>query len=167
LHRTDYDLKQHEKFSGKDLKINDPETNEKITPHVIEPAVGINRLFLMALIDSYEVQDARTILKLKPILAPYKVAVFPLLKNKPELIAKAEEVYKMLQERIDGKIVWDDRGNIGKRYLAQDEIGTPWCVTVDFESLEDNAVTVRERDDASQHRVAISDLALFFLTRLL
>jgi glycyl-tRNA synthetase len=166
-YRTDYDLKQHEKFSGKDLKINDPETNEKITPHVIEPAVGINRLFLMALIDSYGVQDARTILKLKPILAPYKVAVFPLLKNKPELIAKAEEVYKMLQEKIDGKIVWDDRGNIGKRYLAQDEIGTPWCVTVDFESLEDNAVTVRERNDASQQRIAISDLASFFLTRLL
>ncbi len=158
-YRTDYDLKQHEKFSGKDLKINDPETNEKITPHVIEPAVGINRLFLMALIDGYEVQDARTILKLKPILAPYKVAVFPLLKNKPELIAKAEEVYKMLQEKIDGKIIWDDRGNIGKRYLSQDEIGTPWCVTVDFDTLQDNTVTIRERDDATQQRVAISDLA--------
>lgn len=166
-YRTDYDLTQHEKYSGRELKINDPETNEKITPYVIEPAVGINRLFLMALADSYEIIDERTVLKLKPVLAPYKVAVFPLLKNKPELTAKAQEVYKMLQEKIDGKVVWDDRGNIGKRYLAQDEIGTPWCVTVDFETLEDNAVTIRNRDDASQERVAIDLLVNYFQSRLL
>jgi len=171
-YRTDYDLGQHAKNSGKTLEINDPETNEKVVPHVIEPAVGINRLFLMVLNDAY-VEDSsagsghvRVVLKLHPRLAPYKVAVFPLLKNKPELIAKAQDVYKMLKESIDGIVVWDDRGNIGKRYLAQDEIGTPFCVTVDFDTLEDDAVTVRDRDTAVQERIGISELAKYLATQL-
>lgn len=166
-YRTDYDLKQHAKHAGKVLEINDPETNEKVVPHVIEPAVGINRLFLMVLDDAYAQDGERTILKLHPRLAPYKVAVFPLLKNKPELSVKAQEVYKMLKESIDGIVVWDDRGNIGKRYLAQDEIGTPYCVTVDFDTLEDEAVTVRDRDSAAQERIRILDLAEYLRIGLL
>lgn len=129
-------------------------------PHVIEPAVGITRLFLMTLLDAYheegEGSDKRVVLKLKPALAPYKAAVFPLLRNKPELVAKAQEVYDLL--RAEYAVAWDDRGNIGKRYYAQDEIGTPQCITVDFQTLEDGTVTVRDRDAATQQRVAISEL---------
>lgn len=165
-YRTDYDLKQHIKFSGKDLSIIDPETNEKVLPHVIEPAVGVNRLFLMAIVDGYSEENGRVVMKLHPRIAPYKVAVFPLLKNKPELISRAKEVYKNLQNTIDGKVVWDDRGNIGKRYLSQDEVGTPWCVTIDFDSLTDNSVTVRDRDTATQERIEISALANYFSSKL-
>jgi len=166
-YRTNYDLEQHRKTSGKDISIIDPETNEKIIPHVIEPAVGINRLFLMTLIDSYVEEADRVVLKLHPRIAPYKAAVFPLLKNKPELVSKAKEVYALLQEKIDGKIVWDDRGNIGKRYLSQDEVGTPWCITIDFDSLDDNTVTVRNRNTAQQERLSINELAQFIQTSLL
>lgn len=165
-YRTNYDLSQHEKFSQKELVINDPETNEKIKPHVIEPAVGINRLFLMVLADAYTEEGERVVLKLAPKLAPVKAAVFPLLKNKTELVGKARDVYSMLKEEIDGIVMWDDRGNIGKRYLAQDEIGTPYCITIDFDTIEDNTVTVRDRDSASQERVAISELSKFLLTKL-
>ncbi len=158
-YRTDYDLSQHEEYSGKELTITDPETNQKIKPHVIEPAVGINRLFLMVLADAYSVEGERVVLKLAPRLAPYKVAVFPLLKNKLELVQKAKQVYTHLKDQIDGVVVWDDRGNIGKRYLSQDEIGTPFCVTVDFDSLNDDTVTLRDRDTAQQERIKISDLS--------
>jgi glycyl-tRNA synthetase len=163
-YRTDYDLNQHVKGSGKELYIVDPETNEKIVPHAIEPALGINRAMLMVLTDAYAEHDGRVLLKLHPNIAPYKVAVFPLLANKPELVEKARSIYKDLQK--DFMVIWDDRGNIGKRYLYQDEIGTPWCVTVDFDSLEDNAVTVRDRDTAEQKRVAISELAKYFHDKL-
>ena len=165
-YRADYDLLQHAKHAGKTLEINDPETNEKVVPHVIEPAVGINRLFLMVLNDAYVEDGERIVLKLHPRLAPYKVAVFPLLKNKPELTEKAQEVYKLLKDSIDGIVVWDDRGNIGKRYLAQDEVGTPFCVTVDFDTLEDDAVTVRDRDTAVQKRVGIDQLPEYLFKRL-
>jgi glycyl-tRNA synthetase len=157
-YRTDYDLNQHIKFSKKELSIVDPETNEKIIPYVIEPAVGMGRLFLMVLADAFTQEENRIILKINPKIAPYKVAVFPLLKNKPELVEKARSVYTMLKDAIDGIVVWDDRGNIGKRYLAQDEIGTPWCVTVDFDTLNDESVTIRDRDTAKQERVKLSDL---------
>ncbi|CAN5160423.1 glycine--tRNA ligase [soil metagenome] len=165
-YRTDYDLSQHEKHSNRELVINDPENNQKIKPHAIEPAVGINRLFLMVLADAFTEDGERLVLKLSPKLAPYKVAVFPLLKNKPELVEKAREVYSMLKEDIDGIVVWDDRGNIGKRYLSQDEVGTPFCVTVDFDSLEDNSVTVRDRDTAGQVRLAISELSDYLVKKL-
>lgn len=157
-YRTDYDLKQHIKFSDVDLSYVNPQTGQKIVPHVIEPAVGVNRLFLMVLCDAYWFDGAkqRTVLRLAPALAPYKAAVFPLLANKPELVAKAREVYAMLKE--DFSVVWDERGNIGKRYMAQDEIGTPLCITVDFQTLEDNTVTIRDRDTAEQKRVAIETL---------
>lgn len=163
-YRTDYDLTQHSKHSGKDLSVVDSETGKKIMPHVIEPAVGINRLFLMTLLDAYTEQEGRVFLKLKPSLAPFKAAVFPLLHNKPELIAKAEEVFNMLKK--DMQVAWDSRGNIGKRYASQDEIGTPFCITVDFDTLEDSAVTVRDRDLASQERVKISDLLQYLESKI-
>ena len=155
-YRTDYDLTKHSEFSKKELLIVDPQTNEKIVPHVIEPAVGINRLLLMTLLDSYVEDGERVILKLDPKLAPYKVAVFPLLANKEELVGKAREIYESLKKEM--MVAWDDRGNIGKRYFAQDEAGTPFCVTVDFQTLEDNTVTIRDRDTAKQDRIEISNL---------
>jgi glycyl-tRNA synthetase len=170
-YRTDYDLSQHSKHAKKELYITDPYTSEKIKPHVIEPAVGINRLFLMVLSDAYTEEDpstgsgqGRVVLKIAPKLASYKVAVFPLLSNKPELVEKARGIYKELKQNL--MAVFDDRGNIGKRYLYQDEIGTPWCVTVDFETLEDGAVTVRDRDTAQQERVKITELQKYFADKL-
>lgn len=165
-YRTNYDLTQHQEFSKKDLSITDPQTGEKILPHVIEPAVGINRLMLAVLVDAYREEEKRVVLSLPAHLAPVKVAVFPLLANKPELTEKAKEVYALLQSEIAGKVQWDDRGNIGKRYLAQDEVGTPFCVTIDFDSLEDKAVTVRDRDTATQERVKIEELVKYISVKL-
>lgn len=164
-YRTDYDLKQHMKFSGKSLEYTDPVTSEKFVPHVIEPAVGVGRMFLMSLVDAYTEEENRVVLKLNPKLAPYKVAVFPLLANKPDLIEKARALYLNLKSQFP--CVWDDRGNIGKRYMAQDEIGTPWCVTVDFQTLEDETVTVRDRDTAGQERVKISSLEKYISEKLI
>jgi glycyl-tRNA synthetase len=157
-YRSDYDLKQHAKFSNQPLEYTDPQTGRKFVPHVIEPALGIGRTFLMALCDAYNVDEAnqRTYLKLTPAIAPYKVAIFPLLKNKPELVAKAETIFNDISKTIP--CTWDDRGNIGKRYYYQDEIGTPYCITVDFQTLEDNTVTIRNRDTATQERIAIDTI---------
>ena len=170
-YRTNYDLTQHMNISKKDLTITDPHTGKKILPHVIEPAVGINRLLLMVLVDAYTEEDLpagrqgkRVVLKLHPRIAPYKVAVFPLLANKENLVEKAKEIYDDLKEHF--MVVLDDRGNIGKRYLAQDEIGTPWCVTVDFDSLEDDMVTVRDRNTTQQERVPIKNLSNYFHNKL-
>lgn len=155
-YRTDYDLQQHIKHSGKKLEYTDPFTGKKIVPHVIEPALGLNRALLMVLCDSLTEIEGRAVLQLKPELAPYKVAVFPLLANKPELVAKAKSLFDDLIQ--DFPIAWDSRGNIGKRYASQDEIGTPYCVTIDFDTLEDESVTVRDRDTAKQERVKIGKL---------
>jgi len=159
-YRTDYDLKAHASHSGKDMSYTDPETNEKFVPHVIEPSLGVERTLLAVLLEAYHEEgsdkDKRVVLKLKPALAPYKVAVFPLLKNKPELVKKAREIYDDLRQQFP--TAWDDRGNVGKRYYAQDEIGTPYCITVDFDSLEDKKVTVRDRDTMKQERVEIESL---------
>ena len=155
-YRTDFDLRNHEKSSGQNLKYRDPDTNEEFIPHVIEPTWGVDRSVLVTLIDAYSEKDGKVILKLKPKLAPYKAAVFPLLANKPELIKVARKIYLDLKQ--DFMIAWDDRGNIGKRYASQDEIGTPFCITVDFQSLEDKMVTVRDRDSAKQERIKISEL---------
>lgn len=163
-YRTDYDLTKHAEASKKELTIMDPETNEKITPHVIEPAVGLNRLLLMALIDSYTEVEGRVFLKLSPKLAPYKAAVFPLLANKPELVEKARGIFDDLKK--DYMVAWDSRGNIGKRYLSQDEAGTPYCITADFQTLEDETVTVRDRDSATQERLKISDLHNFLASKV-
>ncbi len=155
-YRTDYDLRQHMEASGEDLTIEDPAGGKRITPHVIEPAVGINRLLLMVLLDSYSEDGERVVLKLDPKIAAYKAAVFPLLANKPDLVKKARSIYDALKQDLN--VVWDDRGNIGKRYFAQDEIGTPFCLTVDFQTLEDNTVTLRDRDSAKQERLKIPEL---------
>jgi glycyl-tRNA synthetase len=163
--RTDYDLTQHMKFSGVDLRYTDPISNEKYIPWILETSMGMGRLFLAVLCDAYAVEtlpngDSRTVLKIDPQLAPVKVAVSPLLKNKPELVAKAREVYSILKKEF-GAVAWDDNGNVGKRYRRQDEIGTPHCVVVDFETLEGetkDTVTVRDRDTTQQTRVPIKDL---------
>lgn len=157
-HRGDYDLGNH------GLKYRDNITNEEYTPWVIETSGGVDRTMLFFLIDSYREDGERIFLKLNPKIAPYKVAVFPLLANKPELVDKARNIYKNLKESLS--VTWDDRGNIGKRYFAQDEIGTPWCVTVDFESLNDAKVTVRDRDTAKQERIAIDKLTEYFQNKL-
>jgi len=154
--RGDYDLKVHEKISGRDLKYFDQESNTKYHPYVIEPSVGVGRAMLAFLLDAYYEDEKRVVLRLDPRLAPYKVAVFPLLANKEELTSKAKQVYDTLKKNF--KTVYDGRGNIGKRYLAQDEIGTPFCVTIDFDTLEDNTVTIRDRDTAEQERVKIEEL---------
>lgn len=159
--RGDYDLTQHSKHSGIDMSYLDPYTNEKYIPHIVETSAGVDRLFLAVMSEAYteEVMDdksERLVLKLPKKLAPIKVAVFPLLKNKPDLVEKAREIFDLLKK--DMMCEFDDNGNIGKRYRRQDEIGTPYCVTVDFESLEDGKVTVRDRDTGDQERVDIKDL---------
>ena len=167
--RGDYDLTQHSKFSGEDLSFRDPQTNEKYTPYIVETSVGVDRTFLAVLTDAYAEEevgegDIRTVLRLPKKLAPIKVAVFPLLKNKPELVAKAREIYDAL--KMEWRAEFDDNGNVGKRYRRQDEIGTPYCITVDFDSLEDNAVTVRDRDTMAQERIAISDLQSYLAGKM-
>lgn len=158
--RTDYDLTQHSKFSGLDLSYKDPNTGERYIPWVLETSAGLGRMLLAFMSDAYTEEkigdDIRTVLKLSYVLAPIKYAVFPLLKNKPELVTKAREVYEILRDKY--RCEWDDNGNIGKRYRRQDEIGTPYCVVIDFDTLENNTVTVRDRDTTEQKRVAISKL---------
>lgn len=158
--RTDYDLSQHSKFSGVDLSYVDPTTGEKYMPWVLETSMGMGRVFMAVICDAYTVEqlpngDSRTVLKLNPELAPIKYAIFPLLKNKPELVAKAREVYNKLSQKY--MCEFDDNGNIGKRYRRQDEIGTPKCVVIDFDTLEDDTVTIRDRDTTEQIRQKISD----------
>jgi len=161
-YRTDYDLRNHMEKSGTDLNYTDPQTNEKFIPHVVEPTFGINRIFLALLNEGYTQDGDRVVLKLDERVAPYRAAVFPLVKNNEQLVEKARSVYKELG--ASGlSIAWDDRGNIGKRYYSQDEIGTPACITVDYQTLEDDTVTVRHRDNAKQERVAIKDLRPTFV----
>jgi glycyl-tRNA synthetase len=162
-YRTDYDLKNHSEKSGVDLMYH-PEGEKPFYPHVVEPTFGANRTLLAILCEAYSEDENRVILKLNPKLAPFKIAVFPLLANKEELIKKAREIYSDLKKKFS--VAWDDRGNIGKRYFAQDEIGTPWCVTVDFTSLEDSSVTIRDRDTAKQERVPVDKLEEYFQNKL-
>jgi len=170
--RTDFDLKAHMAGSGADLTYFDEETQERFVPFVIEPAVGVDRSFLVVMLDAYDEEqtgpkpsDRRTVLRLKPSLAPFKVAVFPLSANKPELVGSARSIYSELRPTMP--VAWDQRGNVGKRYRAQDEIGTPWCVTVDYQSLEDQTVTIRDRDSMEQERQPIGGLSELFRRRLL
>ncbi len=156
-YRTDFDLKNIERESGKSMLYRDKNTGEAFVPHVIEPSIGVERLILAILSAAYSEEEGRVVLKLPEKLAPYQFCVSPLLKNKPELVAKAKEVYQLLKDKYTF-VTWDDSGNIGKRYKKQDEIGTPKCVVVDFDSLEDNSVTVRDRDTTEQVRVEISEL---------
>ncbi|HEX8974057.1 MAG TPA: glycine--tRNA ligase [Patescibacteria group bacterium] len=166
--RGDWDLSQHSKFSGVDLRYFDEKTCEKFIPHIMETSTGLNREVLMFIDNAYTEEEIdgeiRTVLKFDKRLAPIKVAVFPLMKNKPELVAKAREIYDTL--KMEFMCEFDDNGNVGKRYRRQDEIGTPYCVTVDFESLEDASVTVRDRDTMEQQRIKISELKDFFAKNL-
>ena len=168
-YRTDYDLAAHQKASGQNLEYFDETTKQRFLPHVIEPTFGIERTMLALLANAYQeetIKDGakRVVLKLDPNVAPYKVAVFPLLANKEKLVAKAREIYEELKK--DFNCAWDDRGNIGKRYYSQDEIGTPFCITVDFDSLEKGDVTVRDRDTMKQERIKISELKKFLEEKL-
>lgn len=166
--RTDYDLGQHERFSGEDLKYNDQVSRKKYVPYVVEPALGLNRLFLAVINDAYEEEklengEIRTVLRLSTKTAPVKVAVFPLMK-KDGLAEKAEEIFNSL--RGHWYVEYDDSGNIGKRYRRQDELGTPFCITVDYDSLKDNTVTIRERDSMAQERIEISKLKSYLIEKL-
>ena len=162
-YRTDFDLMNIQRVSGKSMEYTIKGTNEKFVPHVIEPSFGVERALMAVLSSAYREDEQngskRVYLALPEHLAPVKFAVSPLLKNKPELVEKAREIYDNLSKKNPGRVMWDDNGNIGKRYRRQDEIGTPHCVVVDFQTLEDDTVTVRERDTTKQRRVKIEDFA--------
>ncbi len=177
--RGDYDLRRHQEFSGKSLIYFDEERKEKYLPHVVEPSAGVDRVALALLCEAYreewiakegdtvqiadpsakrppEGYESRTVLRFSPRIAPVKVAVFPLLKNRPELVDRAQHIFKGLRRRWN--CFYDQTGAIGRRYRRQDEIGTPYCVTIDFETLDDDSVTIRERDSMSQIRLSIDEL---------
>jgi len=154
--RADYDLIQHSKFSGQDLSYLDPVTHEKYIPHIVETSGGADRPLFFLLLDAYREDkldngDIRTWLQINPLVAAYKMAIIPLASNKPELIDKARSIYNRLAQKYS--VDWDDSSNIGKKYRRQDEIGTPWCLVVDFQTLEDNTVTIRDRDTMTQIRI--------------
>ncbi|MBQ2174956.1 MAG: glycine--tRNA ligase [Alphaproteobacteria bacterium] len=160
-YRTDFDLQNIQRESGKSMEYRDKKTNETFIPHVIEPSIGVERLMLAILSTAYTEDEIngekRTVLKLPENFAPYKFCVSPLLKNKPELVEKAREIYNNLRDKYTF-VTWDDSGNIGKRYRKQDEIGTPKCIVIDFDTLSDGTVTVRDRDTTKQIRVKASEL---------
>ena len=161
-YRTDFDLMNIQRVSGKSMEYTIKGTNEKFVPHVIEPSFGVERALMAVLSSAYREDEQngskRVYLALPEHLAPVKFAVSPLLKNKPELVEKAREIYTNLSKKNPGRVMWDDNGNIGKRYRRQDEIGTPHCVVIDFQTLEDDTVTVRERDTTEQRRVKVEEL---------
>ncbi len=166
-YRGDFDLKSHQEGSKADLTYFDEDSKARFLPHVIEPSLGVGRTMLAILSDAYTEDEMggekRVYLKFTPEIAPIRVAVFPLLKNKPELVAKGREVYDSLRKIFGSKVMFDDNGNIGKRYRRQDEIGTPYCVTIDFDTLGENpellnTVTLRDRDSGTQKRVLLSEL---------
>lgn len=169
-YRTDYDLGAHTNNSGAELSYFDEETKTRYIPHVIEPSFGVDRTVLAILTNAYREDEMdgeiRTYLALSPKVAPVKVAVFPLLKNKPELTSKAQEIYKSLKKEF-GAVMYDEAGSVGKRYRRQDEIGTPFCVTVDFDTIEkDNTVTARDRDTGKQERIRAEELVSYFKEKL-
>jgi glycyl-tRNA synthetase len=167
--RTDFDLARHQEFSGEDLRYFEQATGERFLPYVIEPTFGVDRTVLVALLDAYDEEetvdvngkpDSRTVLHLDPKLAPFKAAILPLMK-KPELSSVARALFETIQAETDFVVDYDETANIGKRYRRQDEIGTPFCMTVDYESLDDRCVTIRNRDTMAQERTAIADIAAF------
>ncbi len=168
-YRTDFDLSNHYAMSGVDIRYTDPDTGEKLIPHVIEPTFGLGRHILAVLSKAYDEDDLggerRIVLRFPPHIAPRTAAVFPLLKNKPELLAAARSLYVLLKKDFP-QCVFDDNGNIGKRYRRQDEVGTPYCITVDFDTLADGSVTLRERDSGEQTRVATADLPALMMERI-
>jgi len=172
--RTDFDLRSHQEASGVDLSYFDQANNVRYLPHVIEPTFGVERTFLTVLLDAYDEEetvdvngkaDTRVLLRLDPKIAPFKAAILPLTK-KPELTSLAWSIYERIQDELSVLIDYDETANIGKRYRRQDEIGTPFCFTVDFESLEDHAVTVRDRDTTAQERISIDDVVVYLKGQL-
>ncbi|MDA1061126.1 MAG: glycine--tRNA ligase, partial [bacterium] len=166
-YRGCFDLSQHQKFSGKNMEYTDPQTNEKYIPHVIEPAFGLSRSTLICLLDAYDEDkvgdEDRTVMRFDPKIAPIKAAIFPLM-NKPELSKISNKIFDTLKN--DFIVEYDDSGAIGKRYRRHDEIGTPFCITVDFDSLTDKKVTLRERDTTKQTRVDISKLEIILREKI-
>jgi len=159
--RGNYDLTQHSKFSGQDLSYQDPVTHEKYIPHIVEASGGVDRSLFFLLLDAYQEEkldsgETRTYLKLNPKISPYKLAIFPLAANKTELVATAQEIYNKLSQTYS--VDFDDSSNIGKKYRRQDEIGTPWCLVVDFQTLEDNTISIRDRDTMQQTRIKIDEI---------
>jgi glycyl-tRNA synthetase len=172
--RSDYDLRQHQEFSGEDLTYFDQPTNSRFLPHVVEPTFGVDRTMLIVLLDAYDEEetvdvngkpDTRVVLRLSPRLAPYKAAVLPLMK-KPDLTEPARQLFERLEAETGALVDYDETGNIGKRYRRQDEIGTPFCFTLDYESLDDQAVTVRDRDTTAQERIAIAEVPAFLREKI-
>jgi len=167
-HRTDFDLSQHAKFSGQKLEYFDAEKNKSYIPHVLEPTFGVDRSFLVSLLAAYNEEEVngetRTVLKFPYSIAPVKVAIFPLVRNKPELVEKAKEIFNELKALYNCE--FDDNGNVGKRYRRQDEIGTPYCITIDYDTLEKGDVTVRDRDTMKQERVKIDELEKYLSEKL-
>ncbi|MBA3337541.1 MAG: glycine--tRNA ligase, partial [Chloroflexia bacterium] len=172
--RSDFDLSQHQQYSGEDLTYFDQEANTRYIPHVIEPTFGVDRTFLILLLDAYDEEqtvdvngkpDTRVLLRLHPRLAPYKAAVLPLMK-KPELAEVARSLFTRLEDETGALVDYDETGNIGKRYRRQDEIGTPFCFTIDYETLDDQAVTVRDRDTTAQERLPLSEVPSFVRERI-
>jgi len=163
-HRGDFDLKKHSEFSNEKLEYFDAVANRRFTPYVIEPSFGLDRAILVTLLSAYHEEaigeDTRVVMRFPLKIAPISIAIFPLLKNKPELVVKAREVYELLRKEY--RCEFDDNGNVGKRYRRQDEIGTPFCLTIDFDTLEDSRVTVRDRDTMEQPRIKITELKKFF-----
>ena len=168
-HRGDYDLKRHQEFSGEKMEVLNEATGEKFIPHVLEPTISVDRAILALLCSSYredgEGDDVRVYLKFPPSIAPYKACVSPLLKNKPELVSYAKNVFFDLKKEF-GWVVWDDNGNIGKRYRRQDEIGTPFCIVIDFDTLTADTITVRDRDTGKQERVKVEELKNYLKNKI-
>lgn len=159
--RGDYDLKQHSQFSHQDLQYLDQQSHEKYFPYIIESSGGVDRSFFFLILDAYQEEklkngETRIVLKIHPKIAAYKIAVIPLAANKPELIDLAEKIYSRLSLKYT--VDFDDSSNIGKKYRRQDEIGTPWCLTVDFQTLQDKTVTLRDRDNLNQIRLKIEEV---------
>lgn len=167
--RSDYDLTQHSKFSGQDLSYLDTTAGKKYIPWITETSGGVDRSLFFLLLDAYQEQkldngDIRTVLKINPLISAYKMAIIPLASNKPELITKAKSIYDQLSQKYS--IDWDDSNNIGKKYRRQDEIGTPWCLVVDFQTLTDNTVTIRDRDSMTQIRISVTDIDSWLSNKL-
>ncbi len=163
-HRGDWDVRRHQEFSKVDMTYFDEETKERFLPYIIETSGGVDRATLFFLMDAYHEEGDRRVMKFHPKLAPYKAAIFPLLANKPQLVKLADKIYKDLKKEF--MVTWDARGNIGKRYYSQDEAGTPYCITVDFDSLDKDDVTVRDRDTTKQERIKIEELKEYIAKKL-
>lgn len=164
--RGDFDLSRHQEYSGQDMRYHDQENEEEYIPWDIETSAGVDRTLLFLMLDTYTEDGDRVYLKFPAKLAPYKAAVFPLVSNKEDIVKAAREVYSTLKRESILPIVFDGRGNIGKRYFAQDEIGTPYCITIDYSTLEDDTVTVRDRDTATQERIKIAELSKYLSAKL-